>query len=183
MCVCVCVCVCDAMRCDACIIVIIYIWVNIVVADDLTPVWHQDICNYHGDVATNAQIVFYRHALVYMYRCQYFMFLIVMTCDSVYIMNEIFVWTQVVNKLLLLLLLAWSANILRELLATELHLWFELWRLIYHAYNMRTKPQSGDIQQPFLSYISGAVALKVPKTRHDASVKHGLTVRVHKHKL
>ena len=26
-----------------------------------------------------------------------------MTCDSVYIMNEIFVWTQVVNKLLLLL--------------------------------------------------------------------------------
>ena len=122
MCVCVCVCV---MRC---LYRSYYIWVNIVVADDLTPVWHQDIYNYHGDVA-------------------------------------------------------WSANILRELLATELHLWFELWRLIYHAYNMRTKPQSGDIQQPFLSYISGAVALKVPKTRHDASVKHGLTVRVHKHKL
>ena len=53
--------------------------------------------------ATNAQIVFYRHALVYMYCCHYFMLLIVMTCDSVYIMNEIFVWTQVVNKLLLLL--------------------------------------------------------------------------------
>ena len=54
-------------------------------------------------IAMNVQIFFYRHAPVYMYCYRHFKSLIIIACQWRCILNEIFVWTHLVNKLLPLL--------------------------------------------------------------------------------